>query len=160
MCKRNDGKLIVLVAVLLMMACGVPYFYRKIVIDSTDATDHASLFLRDGDSSCTMYFAPRDTIHITPQGSEDFPSFNIVVSERSTKKYRFIFLGTRQSEIDSFPVRPFKIRKGKIDGAKCLIYYYGDGICILDVESRLYQYMKVYIRDGRVVRMRGKQFAE
>jgi hypothetical protein len=148
------GLLIVAISIALD-GCG--YILRQpIKMDSVASRDSYSLQRWVENDRYNLYFeAVPESSHYLQRYYSDFP-----ISYVDSLRYDlFVFLGTRQSRLDDFIIKPNKIQKSKLDGKPCLVYLYGEGCYQFPLKIFfLYDYLKVYIQDGKVVKMGGWSF--
>jgi hypothetical protein len=131
-------KKIVLIAICLivMLNCTI-LFKQSIIIDSKEDRDRWG-FIHD---------IKGQTYLIEFSGADSTSHFNY----KNNASTLFVFIGLEKAKLDSFIAQPNSISTIEENGEEYLIYKYGKGKAPLD-------YINVYIKDDKVVKMKGRVF--
>jgi hypothetical protein len=155
--KHQNGHVRILRLILLIIlpivsisffGCGV-LLHKTITYESPEAEIDRiyALWYRFGDAWYLLTFAPSESVFVTKYGPEE-----------AKGGYFYIYIGTAQAELDSLPVQPFRRATEKHKGRPYTVYYYGEQDAFPSENWRGFQYMKVFIENGKVARMRGRIF--
>ena len=140
--------IITLILMNIFTGCGI-LLHKSITIDSVDCERTTTFSSVHNNKHHYIIFPGPD--------STAFPE-----NSRKRKFYRhnnphtsvlFILIGTEKSKLDSYPIKPKKISKIWEKKEEYIVYKY-------DQKRDPFEYMNVYIKDDKVVRMRGRIFRD
>ncbi len=134
--------LIIIVCLFLISGCTV--LHTSITIDETSTFNRSFGYTHDNELYGINFSAAKDTLFLQrPKiGDRKYNPNNLS-----------IYLGQDKSELENFPIKPKKIKNKKKDGIEYEIFKYV-------AYKSLVEHMNVYIKNGKVVKMKGLIFRD